>query len=140
MTGPITITAANWTEQVTGKGAILIDLWAAWCGPCRRFAPVFEAAARHLDLVFGKVDTEAEQSQVRAKSPRSRPRLYERVPASDARPGHVIGARQPIYRVRDERRVRLRPRRAVRRCRCASSPARRAQPPRRRCSRRPGPR
>ena len=66
MTGPITITAANWTEQVTGKGAILIDLWAAWCGPCRRFAPVLEAAARHLDLVFGKVDTEAEQSQAAA--------------------------------------------------------------------------
>jgi len=63
MNKPITITAANWTEHVTDTGTILIDLWAAWCGPCRRFAPIFETAAtRHPDLVFGKVDTEAEQS------------------------------------------------------------------------------
>jgi thioredoxin 1 len=41
---------------------VLVDFWAAWCGPCRWFAPVFERAAeRHGDIVFGKVDTEAQQ-------------------------------------------------------------------------------
>jgi thioredoxin 1 len=48
-------------EEVTGSGLVLVDFWAAWCGPCQWFAPVFEQAAqRHGDLVFAKVDTEAQ--------------------------------------------------------------------------------
>ncbi len=56
----VELTEANFRETVEG-GIVLIDFWAEWCGPCRRFGPIFEeAAGRHADVVFGKVDTEAE--------------------------------------------------------------------------------
>jgi thioredoxin 1 len=55
------LTAANFDEVTSAEGIVLIDFWAAWCGPCIRFAPIFEKASeRHPDVVFGKVDTEAE--------------------------------------------------------------------------------
>jgi thioredoxin 1 len=57
----VELTKDNFEETVTGSSIVLIDFWAAWCGPCRRFGPVYEKAAeRHPDIVFGKVDTEAQ--------------------------------------------------------------------------------
>jgi thioredoxin 1 len=57
----VTLTSANFADVARGEGIVLVDFWAAWCGPCRTFAPIFERASQqHPDIVFGKVDTDAE--------------------------------------------------------------------------------
>ncbi len=72
----VDLTAATFEQTVSGDGIVLVDFWADWCGPCQMFAPIYEQVSEtHDDVVFGKVDTEAEQALAAGFGIRSIPTL-----------------------------------------------------------------
>ncbi|MEU1049430.1 thioredoxin 1 [Streptomyces ambofaciens] len=76
MTSTVELTKENFDQTVTENEFVLIDFWAEWCGPCKQFGPVYEKAAEaNPDLVFGKVDTEAQPELAQAFGIQSIPTL-----------------------------------------------------------------
>ena len=72
----VNLTATDFENTITENDIVLVDFWAEWCGPCKMFAPTFEKSSEtHTDVIFGKVDTEAEQSLAAAANISSIPTL-----------------------------------------------------------------
>ena len=72
----VNLTKDTIDDVISGEGITLVDWWAEWCGPCKQFGPIFEAASeQHSDVVFGKIDTEAQQELAAAAQITSIPTL-----------------------------------------------------------------
>lgn len=100
------LSATDIQSTVLDNDIVLVDFWASWCGPCRQFAPVFEKASEeHPDVVFGKVDTEAEQGLAGAARISSIPTLmaFKEGVLVFSQPGALpaAGLEQVIGAVRD---------------------------------------
>jgi thioredoxin 1 len=91
----VELTAKNFQENVEKPGILVIDWWATWCGPCRAFAPIYEKASdKFTDVVFGKIDTDAEQELAATFEIRSIPTLmvFRDQVLVFARPGMIPAA------------------------------------------------
>ncbi len=101
-----TLTEDNFVSTIESEGIVLVDFWAEWCGPCRQFGPIFEKASEgHPDIVFGKVDTDAQQQLAGAMGISSIPTLmaFRDGIGVFAQPGAMPGSslEQVIQAVRD---------------------------------------